>query len=527
MSQRQPVVVVTGGGGGIGAAIAESLGRTGAFVVTLDPLVSVDGSQRLPQPEETTAGRIIAAGGHARASAVSVTDEPAIRKLFAELADEFGGLDAVVNVAGISRPTSYARGSDDDWRSVLSVHLDGYRNVLGAALPLMAAAGRGHVLGVTSGAGWRSADAGAYGCAKRAVASLTWQLGRNAPAGVVVNAISPIAATRMVAAALDQLPKTGGAATGGLSLGAMPTPEQLGPLGAHLVDDSFTACQGRVLFVCGSEVAVIDEPRLLEAVRSDDVSSVAPLMEAATAIALAPAEAHQASGGGSNARFDALDNPAAEDLSRSVALSCAIVTDRPEVAAAVSGALQARGVSSHLIDNPGALADLDALDAVVLALAGSPAAATDAQHGWERVLAEHADIVEQLLADARWNRSVAEIASATGRPIRLITVTEAVTAGGRSRAQASAQLARAGRQATGDMVLPFAISAEAADVPAELVAHLVCSAEAERLTGAELVSHAGWFGLRSHPCPIGSISFGGPTVPAWFDDTLHEVVQPR
>ena len=94
----------------------------------------------------------------------------AVRQLFGELADEFGGLDAVVNVAGISRPTGFAKGSDDDWLSVLSVHLDGYRNVLGAALPLMAAAGRGHILGVTSGSGWRAADAGAYGCAKRAVA---------------------------------------------------------------------------------------------------------------------------------------------------------------------------------------------------------------------------------------------------------------------------------------------------------------------------------------------------------------------
>ena len=75
----------------------------------------------------------------------------------------FGALDAVVNVAGISRTTGFATGSDADWRDVLSVHLDGYRNILGAALPLMAAAGRGHILGVTSGSGWRAADAGAYG----------------------------------------------------------------------------------------------------------------------------------------------------------------------------------------------------------------------------------------------------------------------------------------------------------------------------------------------------------------------------
>ena len=49
------VAVVTGGGGGIGAAIAEELGREGWHVVTVDPLVSLDGAEQLPAPEETTA----------------------------------------------------------------------------------------------------------------------------------------------------------------------------------------------------------------------------------------------------------------------------------------------------------------------------------------------------------------------------------------------------------------------------------------------------------------------------------------
>src|SRR5687767_12116108 len=81
----QRVVAVTGGGGGIGAAIAEELGRQGAFVVTMDPLVSLDGTEVLPPPEETTAGRIVAGGGSARATSVSVTDGPGIWDLFAEL----------------------------------------------------------------------------------------------------------------------------------------------------------------------------------------------------------------------------------------------------------------------------------------------------------------------------------------------------------------------------------------------------------------------------------------------------------
>jgi NAD(P)-dependent dehydrogenase (short-subunit alcohol dehydrogenase family) len=526
VSDRRRVVVVTGGGGGIGAAIAESIGGAGAFVVTVDPLVSVDGSEQLPQPEETTAGRIVAAGGAARASGVSVTDEPGIRRLFGELADEFGGLDAVVNVAGISRPTGFAKGSDDDWRGVLSVHLDGYRNVLAAALPLMAAAGRGHILGVTSGSGWRSADAGAYGCAKRAVASLTWQLGRYAPPGVVINAISPIAATRMVTAALGGKLPAGGAATGGLSLGVMPAPEDLGPLGAHLVSDTFASCHGKVLFAGGSEVAVIDEPRLIEVVRSDDVPSSAHVLEVATTIALAKAEANQVSGGGSNARFGSTFAAApTEGLPSSAVRTCAVASDRPEVTKAMTEALEARGVTCHAIDSPTALADLDGVDALVVAMAGRPAAGVGS--AWERILAEHDEIVEGIHADARWARAVADLAATSGLPIRLVTVTEATTGGGRSRARASAQLARAGRKATGDLVLPFAISAESDYVPGDLVAHLVCSPDAVGLAGAELVAGAGWFGLRSHPRPIGSISFGGPAVPHWFDDTLREVVQPR
>jgi NAD(P)-dependent dehydrogenase (short-subunit alcohol dehydrogenase family) len=527
VSDRQRLVVVTGGGGGIGAAIAESLGLTGAFVVTVDPLVSVDGSERLPQPEETTAGRIVAAGGAARASGVSVTDGLAVRRLFQELADEFGGLDAVVNVAGISRPTSFAKGSDDDWLGVLSVHLDGYRNILAAALPLMAAAGRGHILGVTSGSGWRSADAGAYGCAKRAVAALTWQLGRQVPAGVVLNAISPIAATRMVAAALGVAQQTSAAATGGLSLGSMPAPEDLGPLGVHLVDDTFASCQGRVLFAGGSEVAVIDEPRLIEVVRSDDVPSLPHLLDVATTIALAPAEAHQVSGGGSNARFGStFDEAPAADLSAGTAGSYAVVADRPAVAAAVNAAFETWGVTSHSIEDPASLADLDGLVAVVVALSGH-STASDATSAWERILSEHDGIVDHIHADAQWARAVADLATSREQPIRLVTITEATTAGGRSRAQASAQLARAGRQATSDLVLSFAISAESEAIPAKLAAYLACSPHAGGLAGAELVGGAGWFGLRSHPRPIGSISFGGPSVPPWFDDTLRELVQPR
>lgn len=543
---RSRVAVVTGGGSGIGAAIATELGRAGVFVVTVDPLVSVDGVEQLPDPEETTAGRIVAAGGAARASNLSVTDRDGVVELFASLADELGGVDAVVNVAGITRQMSYTEGTEDDWRSVLAVHLDGWLNVLEAALPIMAAQGHGHVLGVTSGSGWRPADTGAYGCAKRAVASQVWQLGGIAPAGVVVNAISPIAVTRMVIAAMERqraaTAKQAQAKTSGLSLGTrMPSPDQLGPVGAHLVGEGFDACRGQVVFVAGAELALVERPRLLEVVGTSGVASLAHALEAVTATALAPAEAGQASTGGGNPRLAAaLGGEPEGELPAPAGSSCLIVSDRPEVTEAVTGALAARGVIARTVDagavthtfagTAAALADaLEArpLDAVVLALAGTPPAA-DLGPGWERTLAEHAGITDQIYADAAWSRAAADHANATGRALRLVTLTDAAGAGGRSRAQAVAQHARSAQGATDGRLAGFAVGVETtdpADLPAvgELAAHLVASPEAPALSGAELVVGPGWLGLRSHPRVGASLSFHDHTVAPWLDDVLADL----
>ena len=539
MSARQRVAVVTGGGGGIGAAVAEELGRDGWFVVTVDPLVTLDGSERLPEPQETTAGRIVAAGGSARASAVSVIDGDAVRDLFRELVDERGGLDAVVNVAGITRQTGFAHGTEEDWLAVLTVHLGGYLNVLDAALPLMSAAGHGRVVGVTSGSGWRAADAGAYSCAKRAIAALTWQLGRRLPAGVTVNAMSPIAATRMVAAALErarQMGRTSGG--GGLSLTSMPGPEDLGPLGAHLVGDAFGWCNGRVVFAGGSEIAVVDEPRLLEVVRTEGVASVARVLEAVIPRAFAAAETNQASDGGSNPRFGPIfGEPDPKEAEASVVRSCLVVSDRPQVAESVTAALQTRSVTCHRVDPARGFdnaahtlrsaAAVGPIDAVVLAAARGRAAAS-ATNDWEGVLAQHDGIVEDIHADAGWARAVADYSAHSGRPVQLVTLTDAVTAGGRSRAQAAVQLARVAAGSTEGRVTAFAASIETTETGAarpvgELVGHLLGRSDARALAGAELVVGSGWLGLRSHPRAIGSVTYGGPAVPDWLDDTLRDI----
>ena len=131
------------------------------------------------------------------------------------------------------------------------------------------------------------------------------------------------------------------------------------------------------------------------------------------------------------------------------------------------------------------------------------------------MLAEHDGIVAQIHADAAWPRAVADHAATTGRPIRLVTspTPPPPAAAVGHRLGAARPVRPAGHRRSGP---PFAVSAETRRqvAPRELAAHLVCSPEAVGLSGAELVAGAGWFGLRSHPRPVGSISFGGPESPA-------------
>lgn len=304
------VAVVTGGGGGIGTATAIELGRRGATVVAVDPGVGVTGEPEKEPRAAATADQITKAGGTAIASSVSVADARAVHELFRDVRDQYGSLDIVVNTAGILRFPRIFDTAEDDWRAVLDVHLRGYLNVLRSALPIMAKARYGRIVGVTSGVGLArtSPEGPAYGCAKRAVAALTWKIGRVAPPGVTVNALSPIAGTRMVEQALV----AAGASPKGLDLSAMPQAGEMAPAAALLASDEFGWCSGRIVFCAGSELSLIAPPQLVEAVRSADVDDFAGALATVLPVVISPAESAQRTGGGSNPRFGRILLPAAE-----------------------------------------------------------------------------------------------------------------------------------------------------------------------------------------------------------------------
>ena len=368
-----------------------------------------------------------------------------------------------------------------------------------------------------------------------------------APPGVTVNAISPIANTRMVQAALERARAEGRAGGGGgLTLDSMPGPEDLGPLGAHLVGDGFGWCSGQVLFAGGPEMAVVDQPRLIEVVRTTGAASLAGVLDAVVPRAFVTAETKQASDGGSNPRFagifDAPRRPT-RALARRRSPAPSSATDpswpppldrRPRGAASITCH---RAETAHGFDGTAKSlqAAVDGAGPARRRRGGArrpPAHRRAATRGLgARAGRPPRPSSSTLHDDASWARAVADYADAADRPVRLVTLTDATTPAGRSRAQAAAQLARvAAAGPKNGLPRSPPVSRRPAPPPPRprpsWPAHLLAHPDSAALAGAELVVGDRWLGLRSHPRPIGTVTYGGPAIPDWLDDSLREIVAP-
>ena len=536
------VAVVTGGGGGIGSASAVELARQGATVVVMDPGVGVQGEDLKEPTAADTARRIRAAGGTAMDSTVSVTDRAAVQDLFEEVKRNHGSLDIVVNPAGILRFPALVDTTEDDWLAVLDVHFNGYLNVLSVALPMMVEAGYGRIVGFTSGVGLARTSAAsiAYGCAKRAVAALTWELGPLLPEGINVNALSPIAGTRMVRHSL----LSGGVSPKGLDLTAMPQAVDMAPAAAYLCDDRLDWFRGHVMFSAGSELSVISRPRLLEAARTEGVADFESALGALVPVIFEPSEADQRTGGGSNPRLGDVfrATPVLAPEVGDVHSNCLVVADDAALAAEVGASLRNWGINpvNAEFNSAGfeavettlaaATASVGRVDAVVVITCDERHFVPGPGPVWQEMVAAHDSTVARVVDHAAWVRAGARHAAASGRPIRVIHVHGATTVPGRTVAQAVAQMARSVNDSP--LTVPchtFSISVETNDTSqhravGQLVGRLAGSEDGLGLQGAELVAGTGWVGLRSHPGPVATVTFGGPDIPASIDEMLRYAV---
>ncbi|MGB8406778.1 MAG: SDR family oxidoreductase [Mycobacterium sp.] len=203
------IAVITGAGRGIGREHALLFAREGASVVVNDLGGSNTGEGADAGPAHEVVAEIAAAGGKAVANTDNIATWDGAAGLIEQAISEFGGLDVVVNNAGILRDGFIAGMDESEWDSVLTVHLKGHFSVLRHAATYWKAQSKSGnqpnaaVINTASGSGLTVPNAGQvnYGAAKAGIAAMTLvaadELERY---GVRVNAIAPIARTRLTLA---------------------------------------------------------------------------------------------------------------------------------------------------------------------------------------------------------------------------------------------------------------------------------------------------------------------------------------
>jgi NAD(P)-dependent dehydrogenase (short-subunit alcohol dehydrogenase family) len=193
-------VIITGAGRGVGRGHALLFASRGANVVVADYGVALDGSGSSSEPAEQVVEEIEAAGGTAIAVSADVSDEKAAASISDAAIEAFGGIDVLVNNAGIAAPLDTIENlTPANYRKMIEVHFLGTAFVTKAAWPHMAEKGYGRVVNTTSEAAIGTVPKNtSYGSAKGAVLSYTRALAIDGlRCGIQVNAIAPRADTRM------------------------------------------------------------------------------------------------------------------------------------------------------------------------------------------------------------------------------------------------------------------------------------------------------------------------------------------
>jgi 3-oxoacyl-[acyl-carrier protein] reductase len=237
--------VVTGGGRGIGRGHCVHLAAQGAAVVVNDLDVA---------EAQAVVAEISATGGKAIANGDDIGTRAGARALIGACVDAFGGIHAMVNNAGNSKDRSFLKMSDDEFQDVFRVHVYGsFACAQEAALRMKEQGTGGSIVNTVSAAHFGNFGQTNYAGSKGAIASMTYTWAVElARAGIRVNAISPLATTRMSASA-----KVDGKAVDAPFF----DPVVNGAFVAWLCSDDAAWVTGQIFGTGGDRVVLLEQPR--------------------------------------------------------------------------------------------------------------------------------------------------------------------------------------------------------------------------------------------------------------------------
>ncbi len=181
------VVLVTGAGSerGIGRAVALAFANEGASVVITDVVAA--GVERV--------ARELSEHANAIGEVADVRSKAEMERVVARAVEQFGGLDVLINNAGLTRPTKFLDISEEEYDLVVDVNLKGMFMATQAAVPAMLKRGKGAIVSLSSVSGQRGGGVfgtSAYSAAKAGIAGLTRALARElSPQGIRVNCVAP------------------------------------------------------------------------------------------------------------------------------------------------------------------------------------------------------------------------------------------------------------------------------------------------------------------------------------------------
>jgi NAD(P)-dependent dehydrogenase (short-subunit alcohol dehydrogenase family) len=260
------IAVVTGAGGGIGREIALAMARAGAKVVINDIGASLSGEGRSATPAEETKALIEGFGGSAAINTDSVAEWSSAQKIVQAALDHFGGLDIVVNNAGVLRDQIFHRMTPEDWLSVISVHLNGSFFVSRATADQFRKQESGAFVHITSTSGLIGNMGQAnYASAKLGITALSKAIAIDMKRfNVRSNCLSPWAWSRMT----QSIPARTEEERARVAKIQRMTPDKNAPMAVFLASDAAREVTGQVFGSRMNEIYLFSSPRPIRSLHS-------------------------------------------------------------------------------------------------------------------------------------------------------------------------------------------------------------------------------------------------------------------